>query len=267
MEIANSPHSKSQLDGNRRVLVVLNMENTHAVHSLEVDLLHDISSRMASAEPDPLHEDLGRVVDCAVALVKCDSCFVYVLEGDELVLRASKNPHSDVIDRLKLRVGQGISGWVAEHRTAVAVSKNAWKDPRFESFKQLPEDTFQAILCVPILCRGKVTGVITMQHIQPHVYKQRDIRLLSTVGFLVGAEIELARLETANVELAQRLETRKFTERAKGILQRELGISEEKAYLALNNQARTLRKTMREVAEAIILADEVKRTSRNSRVA
>jgi uroporphyrinogen-III synthase len=243
------------------------MENSPAITSLEVDLLHDIGSRMAAAEPDPLHEDLGRVVDCAVALVKCDSCFVYVLEGDELVLRASKNPHSDVVDSLKLRVGQGITGWVAEHRTAVAVSKNASADPRFQSFKQLPEDTFQAILCVPILCRGKVTGVITVQHIQPHVYKQREIRLLSTVGFLVGAEIELARLESANEELSERLETRKFTERAKGILQRELGISEEKAYLALNNQARQMRKTMREVAEAIILSDEVKRTSRNSSAA
>ncbi|MGA8037863.1 MAG: ANTAR domain-containing protein [Candidatus Acidiferrales bacterium] len=240
------------------------MENIHATNSLEVDLLHDIGSRMAAAEPDPLHEDLGRVLDCAVALVKCDSCFVYVLEGDELVLRASKNPHSDVVDSLKLSLGQGITGWVAEHRTAVAVSKNASADPRFQFFKQLPEDTFQAILCVPILCRGKVTGVINVQHIQPHVYKQREIRLLSTVGFLVGAEIELARLESANEELSERLETRKFTERAKGILQRELGISEEKAYLALNNQARQMRKTMREVAEAIILSDEVKRSSRGA---
>lgn len=240
------------------------MENIHATNSLEVDLLHDIGSRMAAAEPDPLHEDLGRVLDCAVALVKCDSCFVYVLEGDELVLRASKNPHSDVVDSLKLCLGQGITGWVAEHRTAVAVSKNASADPRFQFFKQLPEDTFQAILCVPILCRGKVTGVINVQHIQPHVYKQREIRLLSTVGFLVGAEIELARLESANEELSERLETRKFTERAKGILQRELGISEEKAYLALNNQARQMRKTMREVAEAIILSDEVKRSSRGA---
>ncbi len=165
------------------------------------------------------------------------------------MLRASKNPHSDVVDRLKLRVGQGIAGWVAEHRTAVAVAKNASLDPRFQFFKQLPEDTFQAILSVPILCRGKVTGVINVQHTKPHVYKQREIRLLSTVGFLVGAEIELARLETANTLLSERLETRKFTERAKGILQRELGISEEKAYLALNNQARQMRKPMREVAE------------------
>ena len=74
--------------------------------SLEVDFLHELSSRMAAA--DPLHEVLDRVVEFASALVKCDSCLVYVLENQELVLRASKNPHSEVVDRLKLHVGQGI---------------------------------------------------------------------------------------------------------------------------------------------------------------
>jgi uroporphyrinogen-III synthase len=57
----------------------------------EVDALHDIGRRIASA--DPLHEVLSRVVHFVSSLVRCDSCFVYVLEGDALVLRASKNPH------------------------------------------------------------------------------------------------------------------------------------------------------------------------------
>ncbi|MGA7027337.1 MAG: hypothetical protein WBY24_01735, partial [Candidatus Acidiferrales bacterium] len=93
------------------------MDNMHAVYSSpEVDFLHEIGSRMAAA--DPFHEVLEQVVSCAVALVKCDSCFVYVLEGQDLILRASKNPHAGEVDRLKLRVGQGITGWVAAHRTA-----------------------------------------------------------------------------------------------------------------------------------------------------
>ena len=48
------------------------------------------------------------------------------------------------------------------------------------------------------MCRGRVVGVINLQHRQPHVYRRREIRLISTVGFLVGAEIEMARLEDAN---------------------------------------------------------------------
>ncbi len=215
---------------------------------------------MASA--DPLHDVLAQIVEFAVALVECDSCFVYVLEDDELVLRASKNPHEDeVFDRLKLRVGQGITGWVAEHREPVAISESAAKDSRFQFFNELPEDSYEAFLSVPLLCRGRLVGVINLQHRQPHVYSQRQIRLISTIGFLVGAEIEMARLESENVKLAERLETRKLVERAKGILQRDLSLDEEQAYLALQRQSRQKRISMKEVAEAIVLSDEVKRSS------
>ena len=184
------------------------MDAQTTTRNTDVDLLHDLGSRIAASDQDALHEVLERLVEFAVALVKCDSCFVYVQENQELVLRASKNPHQEVVDRLKLRVGQGITGWVAEHRTAVAVAQNVSKDPRFKFFNELPEDTYQAFLSVPLLCRGRLVGVINLQHIRPHVYKQRDIRLITTVGFLVGAEIEMARLETANSQLSEKLETR-----------------------------------------------------------
>ena len=85
---------------------------------------------MASA--DALQVVLARVVDFASALVKCDSCLIYVVE-DEDWLRASKNPPPEVVDRLKLKVGEGITGWVAEHREPVAVSKNAARIPAFSS--------------------------------------------------------------------------------------------------------------------------------------
>jgi uroporphyrinogen-III synthase len=86
--------------------------------------------------------------------------------------------------------------------------------------------------------------------------------LISTVGFLAGAEIEMARLETENSDLSQRLETRKLVERAKGILQRELGLTEEQAYLSIQRQSRQKRKTMKEVGEAIVLSDDVRNSSR-----
>src|SRR5438309_10048156 len=95
------------------------MDTLLSVDESHVDVLNDISVRLSAAEG--FHEVLTRVVDFASALVKCDSCLIYVLEGNELVLRASKNPHPDVIDGLKLRVGQGITGWVAEHREPVAI--------------------------------------------------------------------------------------------------------------------------------------------------
>lgn len=237
------------------------MSETVVSKDFGIDFLHEIVSRMAAA--DPLHDVLTQIVHFASDLVKCDSCFLYVLEAEELVLRASKNPHAEVIDRLKIAVGEGITGWVAEHREPVAVSEKAWQDSRFRLFNELPEDTYEAFLSVPIMTRGRVVGVINLQHRHPHTYTSRQIRLISTIGFLVGAEMERVRLETENTTLLDKLETRKLVERAKGILQRDLGLNEEQAYLALQAQSRRKRKPLKEVAEALVLSEEIKRNSQS----
>src|SRR5688572_10330730 len=177
----------------------------------DIDVLHEIGSRIAAA--DPLHTVLNRVVQFVSSMVACDSVFIYVLESEDLVLRASKRPHADVVDRLTLRVGEGITGWVAEHRQPVAVSRHAFEDPRFQTFNELPEDRYEAFLSVPVLSRGKLVGVIIVQHSEQHEHSRREIQLISMLGFFVGAEIEMARLEIENVQLNERLETRKIVER------------------------------------------------------
>ena len=215
-----------------------------------LDFLHEIGSRMAASSS--LRGVLRRIVDFAAFIVKCDSCFVYVLEDNELVLRASKNPHPEEVDHLRLGLGEGITGWVAKNKQPVAVACNAFQDARFQFFNELPEDRYEAFLSVPILCRGQLVGVINLQNRQPHSYTRREIRLLSTIGFFVGSEIEMARLEEKSSQLSEELEARKIVERAKGILQRELQVSEEEAYLTLRRQSRKTRKTMKEVAQNII---------------
>jgi uroporphyrinogen-III synthase len=222
-----------------------------------IDFLHQISSRIAAA--DPLHVVLASIVEFVTAVIPCDSCFIYVLEQGKLVLRASKNPHADVVDHLGVQLGQGITGWVAEHREPVAIPSNASNDPRFMIFRSLPEDHFEAILCTPILCASKVVGVINLQHRLTYQHTENEVRLLSMLGFLVGAEIERARLETENVQLANRLESRKAVERAKGVLQRDLGISEDEAYRTMQKESRQRRISMHDIAEAILLGDELKK--------
>lgn len=222
-----------------------------------IDFLHEITSRIAAA--DSFHAVLGRIVDFVSTVVPCDSCFVYVLEGDKLVLRASKNPHADVVDHLGIKLGQGITGWVAEHREPVALASNASDDPRFKLFKNLPEDRFEALLSTPIMCAGRVVGVINLQHRHSYQHTLQEVRLLSTVCYLVGAEVERARLESENAQLAGRLEARKAVERAKGILQRDMKVGEEEAYRMMQRESRQRRKSMLEIAEAILLGEEIRK--------
>jgi len=247
-----SVHSGSPL------LVHVDLSNEATRHRADVVFLHGIAGRMAAEIP--FDEVLNEVVEFATSVVACDSCFVYVLEGDELVLRASKNSHPEAVGRLKLKLGQGITGWVAKHRQPVVVARNAALDPRFQLFNDLPEDRFEAFLSVPLLSRGRVVGVINLQNIAAHDYSEREITLISTVGFLVGAEIEMARLEKEKLQLADRLEERKLVERAKGILQQDLKISEQEAYLLLQRQSQHRRKSMKDIAEAVTLCHAIKQS-------
>ena len=228
--------------------------------AFDIALLNKMASRLSAA--DPLHAVLDEVVEFVAAVVECDSCMVYVLEGDELVLRASKNPHPEALGRLKMRVGQGITGWVAEHRKPVVVSERAYADPRFMLFNELPEDYFQAFLSVPLVSGGELVGVINLQNRMPQQYGKREINLVATIGFLVGAEVQRARLESERSELFDQLEKRKLVDRAKGILQRELKLTEEEAYRTMQRESQQRRKSMKEIAESIILNDDLKRSAR-----
>ena len=202
---------RSRVAGVRRVAASTSTMAGFRDGLAEMDFLHEISSRMAAA--DSLHLVLDRIVDFITSVIPCDSCFIYVLEGENLMLRASKNPHADLIDHIKVEVGQGVTGWVAKHRQPVAIASAASNDPRFKAFKNIPEDHFEAMLCTPILCAGRVVGVINLQHRMSYRHTNEQVRLLSTLGFLVGAEIERARLETENTQLTSRLETRKPRDR------------------------------------------------------
>ncbi len=224
-----------------------------------LDILEAVSSRITAT--DPLHVVLGRIVKFVSTVFPCDSCFLYTVEGSELVLRASKNSHEDVVDRLKISVGEGVTGWVAEHREAVAISDHASEDPRFSAFMNLPEDRFEAMLCAPILCASRVVGVLNLQHRERYDHTELERRLLLTIGTLVGAEMERARLETENSALMQRLEDRKLVDRAKGVLLRDLKISEDEAYRTMQRESRQRRRPMREIAEAILLAEELRQAA------
>jgi len=225
-----------------------------------INFLHEVTNRIAEA--DSLHDVLNEIVEFVTELVGCDSCFIFVLEGNDLVLRASKNLHPEVIDQLKLGLGQGITGWVASCGEPVVLPQGAFKDPRFRAISALPEDSYEAFLSMPISSRGRIVGVINVQTMQPYEFTPRETKIISMLGHLVGAAIEMARLEHEVTVLSDKLATRKVVERAKGVLQRDLKISEEVAYATIQKEARARRMPMKEISEAILLADELKRNGK-----
>jgi uroporphyrinogen-III synthase len=221
--------------------------------------VHRISNIVSSDRS--LDEMLGEIIGLTVQATSCDACLVYLIERDtgEVVLRASQVPHVGDLGILRMRIGEGVTGWVAEHKSVVVLPNRASSDLRFKRFSALVEDTYEALMSVPLVSGGEVTGVINIHHREPHQPSIDEIATLTFIGEQMGLAVTKARLAEETENMKRQLETRKLVERAKGILQTRMQLTEEEAYLRLRNESRRLRKPMRELAEAIILTEDLGR--------
>ena len=142
-----------------------------------------------------LHDALHGVVELVVEFMECDSCLLYLLDRNELVLRASNTPHPAAVGNVKLTLNEGLTGWVAREKRLLAISREAYHDSRFKFFSDLPEDTFEAFLSAPVISRRGVEGVINVQHREPHPHTGFEMELLTTVGEQVGCLLMLSQME------------------------------------------------------------------------
>jgi uroporphyrinogen-III synthase len=104
------------------------------------------------------------------------------------------------IGRVRLKLNEGLTGWVARERRLLAISREAYRDPRFKYFGELPEDTFEAFLSSPVIARNKVVGVINVQHRGAHQHTGGEMEVLTTLGEQVGCALALARMSPLTVE-------------------------------------------------------------------
>lgn len=170
----------------------------------QLRLLQKISRFMAREVP--LGDALQGAVSLVVEFMACDSCLLYLLQDNELVLCASNNPKPETLGRVRLRLGEGLTGWVARERRLLSVSREAYTDPRFKLFTDLPEDTYEAFLSAPVLVRNRTAGVINVQHRQPHFHTGGEMELLTTVGEQIGALVALSVLDPRSLDLSAALD-------------------------------------------------------------
>ncbi|MBI2150259.1 MAG: GAF and ANTAR domain-containing protein [Acidobacteria bacterium] len=172
----------------------------------QVALLHRISGIVSSGMALP--KMLDELVGLVAGVTSCDACLVYLVEParGEIVLCASQLPHAAEIGNIRMKIGEGVTGWVAERRSVVALSSRASSDPRFKSFTALPEDTYEALLSVPLISGGDVAGVINVHHKKPRKHAPEEVALLSYVAEQMGGAIAKARLSERSEAAAKKVE-------------------------------------------------------------
>lgn len=160
----------------------------------QLPLLRHIS-KIVSSDRD-VESILQELVTLTSQVTNSDACLVYLVDRftNEIVLRESQLPHHSEIGSVRMKMGEGITGWVAAHRSAVVLSRNASADVRFKTFSSLQEDTYEALLSVPLIDSGEIIGVINVHHKAAHQHTRDQVALVSFIGEQIGGLIARGRL-------------------------------------------------------------------------
>jgi signal transduction protein with GAF and PtsI domain len=206
---------------------------------------------------DTVDETLASVVDFATVFLQCDECCTYVRQGQKLVPWVWKHVKHGP-ERTAVAVDCGFAAAARAESAPIAVSADSENRAIFKVFDDWSDDPGETFVCAPFLWRSELLGAVILRHWLPRAYSRFEFRMLSSISYMLGAELGITRLEKENSDLVLELETHKIVERGKGILQRDLGISEREAYLTLQRQSSQKNRPLKEIAQAIILSAEVK---------
>lgn len=223
----------------------------------QIKALSKISKAITS---DLYLEDVLRLIVTVTAeLLGSNICSLMLIDkkADVLVVRATQSISEEYNRKQPLKIGEGIAGKVAKENKPIAV-KDVTKEKEYKHKDIANKEGLRSLLCVPLSVRGKVIGVINCYTHEAHEFSETEVDVLTTIANEAAVAIENTELMLKTKAVQEELETRKRIERAKGILMRDERLTEEQAYLRIRKYSMDNRKTMNEVAEAIILAADMK---------
>ena len=224
----------------------------------QIKALTKISKAIAS---DIYLEDILRLIVTVTAeMMGSNICSLMLIDEQkkELVIKATQSVSEEYNKKPPLKLGEGIAGKVAKENKPIAI-KDVTKEKEYKHKDIAKKEGLCSLLCVPLVAKGKVIGAINCYTSTPHEFSETEINILTSVANQAAVAIENAELMVKSKVIQEELEIRKRIERAKGVLMKEQGLTEEEAYLKIRRYSMDSRKTMREVAEAIILASDMKK--------
>jgi signal transduction protein with GAF and PtsI domain len=222
----------------------------------KLEALSKISKAISS---DLYLEDILRLIVVVTAeVMKSKICSLWLVDERDkaLKIRATQSMSEEYLKERSLKLGEGVVGYVAQENRPMMIY-NVLKEPRYKEKELASKEGLVSMLSVPMSVKDKVIGVINCYTSSPHRFTKSEIEVLTTVANQAAIAIENAGLIVKAKIIEDELISRKLVERAKGILMKEQHLSEEEAFRRLQKKSMDLRKSMREIAEAVILANQI----------
>ncbi len=226
--------------------------------ALQFDSLVKVSQSITSE--DYIDEILSLIVVITAEMLNSKVCSIMLLDErqNELVIKASQSLSSEYQKKPNVKAHGSVAGEAMRARVPVTVY-DVRKEQKF-GFRDLAvKENLTSMLSVPMVVKDKPIGVINIYTKEPHVFIKEEINVLQMVANQAAVAVENTHLMKEALKAKEALETRKLVERAKGILMRLSGSSEAEAHKLIHKKSMDSCKSMKEIAESIILMDELQK--------
>ncbi len=232
-------------------------KNNFDIYVKQIEAISKVASLIASGMY--LEELLRLVVQVTAEIMnsKISSLMLLDPEKKELIVKATQSISEAYNKKPNIPLGEGIAGVVAKNNKLMCVL-DIKSDARYLNQDVAKKEGLCSLACVPLTVKGRVIGVLNCYTSKKHEFSKNELDLLTALANQAALAIENAELDLRARSAEEALTTRKVVERAKDILSQEANILPSEAYRLIQKQSMDMRKSMREIAEAIILAKDIK---------
>ncbi len=206
-----------------------------------------------------LEDILKLIVTLTANVMKAKVCNVWLIDEkkQEFNIKATQSMHQEYLNKRTIKLNEGIVGLVAKEKKPKIIF-DVLKEEQYKEKKLARKEGLVSMASIPMMVKDKVIGVLNVYTNKPYEFTKAEITLLSTIANQAAVAIEKTELIVRTKIIQEELDTRKKTERAKGILMEERNINESEAFSLIRKSSMDKRISMKEIAEAIILSYEIR---------
>lgn len=221
--------------------------------------LMDISRAITS---DLYLEDILKLIVMVTARVTgVEICSLWLIDDSKkepiIRLKATQAIDQDYVKDRTLNMNEGVVGYVATHNRPLIV-EDVLSNEHFKEKEMAKKLGLVSMLGVPLQVQSeKVVGVLNCFTSEPHAFSETEVNLITTVANQAAVAIMNTELMVKTKVIQEELETRKLVERAKEVVMRRRNMEADEAYHWIQKRSMSSRKSMRNIAEAILLSEEM----------
>jgi len=232
-------------------------KKTYQIYLKQIEALSKVANLITSGLY--LGELLRLVVQVTAEIMNSKICSLMLLDPDrkELVIRATQSISEEYNKKPNVKLGEGVAGIVAKENKPICIL-DVKEDSRYMNRAIAEREGLCSLASVPLAVKGRVIGVLNCYTSKKHKFTKPELEVLTALANQAAVAIENAELDLRARSAEEALTTRKLVERAKDILSQEVNITPSESFRLMQKQSMDSRKTMKEIAEAIILARELK---------